>query len=619
MIETMKRYSYFVYEPEYHDFLKQLQSLGVVHIKERTNPKEIKSFAQNMEQQEQIKRLKQKLTTLKNTYPLEEGMTRDEIKHDTLPKGTLADYSQFTATLSETTDQLTKIKEQISVNKQRQTELEVWGNFDTQLLSKLREAGYHIHFWVVLQNNYDEAWEAEYSALRIGEQGRYIYFVTVTRDANPPQLKEAERQKLPTQSLAELQQDGAELQAQKERLESHQIYLAYHTEILDEELARLLNIYNMSNADLQGDRLYNDKLVILEGWVPKRLSAQMEQALQDSGVAFVELEIGDESEVPIKLRNNRFTRAFEPIVELFSLPNYGELDPTPYIAPFFMIFFGICFGDAGYGLLTLIVATIIKRNAKESTKNIIELVQWLGLAGLVIGFLSGSFFGISLVEVPFLVSIKEYFISSENMMVISLALGIIQIIFAKYIGALKRTKQVGFKRALSSYAWPTLIIALGLLIGLPMVDIALPKWVEYVLYGFTGICVILVLFYNSPGKNIFVNLGSGLWDTYNAATGLLGDTLSYIRLFAIGLTGAVLGGVFNQLAAMATSGLSIWLAIPVGAVILVIGHGINFALTTIGALVHPIRLIFVEYFNNSDYEGGGQAYNPLRKIKAGDK
>lgn len=619
MIETMKRYSYFVYEPEYQSFLKQLRSLGVVHIKERTNPKELASFAQNLEQQEAIKQLKQRLTTFRNGHPLAEGETKDDIVHDQLPKGVLEEYALYTESYTETLDELQELSDQITWNRQKQKELEVWGDFDLQLISKLQESGHYIHFWVAQQTSYDPKWEETYQAIKIADQGRYIYFVTVTPNETAPSLEGADLQKLPKESLSQLRSEEEQLLERKQLLENRQKYLAYHPEILDEEMATLLNTYNMSNANLQGERLYNDKLVILEGWVPERISKEMEQNLQDSGVAYAELEVGDESEVPIKLRNNRFTKAFEPLVELFSLPNYGELDPTPYIAPFFMIFFGICFGDAGYGLLTLIVATILKRKAKESKKMLLELIQWLGLGGLVMGFLSGSFFGIELVKVPFLASIKEYFISSENMMVISLALGVIQIIFAKYIGALKRTKQVGFKHALSSYAWPTLIIAAGLLFGLPMVDITLPQWLEYVLYGFVGICVLLVLFYNSPGKNIFINFGAGLWDTYNAATGLLGDTLSYIRLFAIGLTGAVLGGVFNQLAGMATAGLPILLAIPVGAVILLIGHGINFALTTIGALVHPIRLIFVEYFNNSQYEGGGQAYNPLREIKADEE
>ncbi|MDO5017431.1 MAG: V-type ATPase 116kDa subunit family protein [Porphyromonas sp.] len=618
MIEPMKRYSYFIYEPEYHRFLKQLRDLGVVHVREYSDPKKIESFAQNLQLQQEIRQLQQQLTTLRNGNPLDKGQDRDQLHHSHLPESVLGDYQLYVDTYRDTLTHITKLESQIAEVRNQQKELEVWGDFDWSLIQRLQESGYHLHFWSVTAPQFNEEWLLLYDAQIIQDGGRYIYFVTVTQDATPPELENAELQKLPKLSLGQLLAKDEELREEKRLLIESRNYLAYHPEILDEKLAELQNIYNMENADLQGERMYDDKLVVLEGWVPVNLADQMESGLQDSGIAYAELEIDKEEEVPIKLKNNRFARAFEPLVELFSLPNYGELDPTPYIAPFFMVFFGICFGDAGYGLTTLVVATILKRKAPESKKMLLELIQWLGLSGFVIGFLSGTLFGVELVKVPFFSAIREYFISSDNMMVISLALGVVQIIFAKYVGAVKRTKQVGFTKALSSYAWPTLIIALGLLIGLPMLNITLPVWLTYTLYGFAGVCVLLVLFYNSPGKNIFVNFGSGLWDTYNAATGLLGDTLSYIRLFAIGLTGAVLGGVFNKLAMMATSGLPIIAAIPIGAVILVLGHGINFALTTIGALVHPIRLIFVEYFNNSQYEGGGKAYEPLRKVKARD-
>ena len=111
-----------------------------------------------------------------------------------------------------------------------------------------------------------------------------------------------------------------------------------------------------------------------------------------------------------------------------------------------------------------------------------------------------------------------------------------------------------------------------------------------------------------------MNFGTGLWDTYGMGTGLLGDLLSYIRLFALGLTGGVLGSVFNQLAFDMTSSMSWairWLPMLI---ILLFGHGINFALCMISSFVHPMRLTFVEFFKNADFEGGGKAYEPF-KIK----
>ena len=159
-----------------------------------------------------------------------------------------------------------------------------------------------------------------------------------------------------------------------------------------------------------------------------------------------------------------------------------------------------------------------------------------------------------------------------------------------------------------------MIASLAVTLGLPNLNVRLPQAVEFACYGVTATGLLVALFYNSPGKNIFLNFGSGLWNTYNVVSGLLSDTLSYIRLFAIGLTGAVLGGVFNTLAVSMTESLSLVLRIVLMLLILLIGHSINFALCMIGSLVHPVRLIFVEYFKNSEFEGGGIEYIPYRKI-----
>ena len=139
-----------------------------------------------------------------------------------------------------------------------------------------------------------------------------------------------------------------------------------------------------------------------------------------------------------------------------------------------------------------------------------------------------------------------------------------------------------------------------MLIGLPMLKVVIPEGLKYVLYALLGLSALTIYFYNSPGKGIFSNFGSGVWGTYNMATGLLGDTLSYIRLFAIGLTGSILGGVFNTLAFQLTDGL-------------LVGHSINFGLCMISSFVHPMRLTFVEFYKNAGFEGGGKQYAPFRK------
>lgn len=605
MILPMRKYSFFIFEPEYHTFLRQLRDLGVVHVQQRNDPKQMEHFQSLNEELQAVDALRKRLYRV---------ISFAQSKADSIDTAKVDSFDELKSSVEAIESKIAEVEKQLDQTRNQIRDFQTWGDFDPQLIEKLKESGYHIHFWTVLTPQYNTEWENLYNAQIVEQSGRSTYFVTVTREAEAPGLEYAERITLPPTSISALEVEKNTLESRHEELSAELIGLAKRTDLIDQRELQLKNEYKFDSAYYQGEKLYDDKLVVLEGWIPEEQQSQMEQHLDEKGFAYSELEISEGENVPIKLKNNRFLRVFEPILELFSLPNYWELDPTPFFAPFFMLFFGMCFGDAGYGLVLLGACTYFKRKAKPSMKGVLELLQWLGLAGIVIGFFSGSFFGVELVKVPFLQSIKGFFISTNNMMVISLVIGLVQIIFGKYVSAFKIKKQKGLKASLADFAWPTLIVMLALMVALPMLKLNLPKAVEYILLGIAGVCVLLALFYNAPGKNIFANLGQGLWKTYNTASGLLGDTLSYIRLFAIGLTGAILGQVFNTLAMTSTSGLPWFAAIPLGLIILLLGHSINFGLTMIGALVHPVRLIYVEYFNNSGFEGGGTKYDPLKVI-----
>ena len=123
----------------------------------------------------------------------------------------------------------------------------------------------------------------------------------------------------------------------------------------------------------------------------------------------------------------------------------------------------------------------------------------------------------------------------------------------------------------------------------------------------------MIFFFNSPGKNPLFNLGLGLWDTYNMATGLLGDVLSYVRLFALGLSGGILASVFNSLAVGISPDNNVVIGAIVTVLIFVVGHGITIFMNTLGAIVHPMRLTFVEFYKNAEFTGGGKKYNPFKK------
>ncbi len=135
------------------------------------------------------------------------------------------------------------------------------------------------------------------------------------------------------------------------------------------------------------------------------------------------------------------------------------------------------------------------------------------------------------------------------------------------------------------------------------------------MYLVGGVASVFIFLLNNLKRNVFINIGAGLWDSYNMVTGLLGDTLSYIRLFALGISSAVLGLVFNDLA-INMSGDIPGVKQLVMLIILVFGHSVNLFMAVLGSFVHPMRLTFVEFYKNAGFEGGGKKYQPFRRRKS---
>lgn len=313
--------------------------------------------------------------------------------------------------------------------------------------------------------------------------------------------------------------------------------------------------------------------------------------------------------MPILLSNNKFARLFEPLTHLYMLPQYNELDLTLFFAPFFMLFFGLCLGDMGYGLLMIVALPVFTKLFQLINPNFTKwLVVLFGLSTIICGSLSGSFFGFSLydLDIPFVKSMKELlYTDNSKMFTLSLVIGVVQILFGMILKAVNLTIQCGFKSALGTIGWLILLLTVGAcaVLGIPYGN---PVVVALLVIALVGIFLL-----NSPGKNIFLNIGLGLWDTYNMATGLLGDVLSYVRLFALGLSGGILANVFNQMATGMSPDVPV-VGFIVTVIIFLIGHGLNIFMNILGAIVHPMRLTFVEFFKNSGYTGGGVGYNPFR-------
>lgn len=601
MISKMKKLAFLIYHKDYDTFLEQVRNLGVVHVVTKSQGE-----AENQDLQATIRLSARYAAAIK----LLEGMN---VKAADKTSGNADKGEQVLDKLEALQQHDAETNHRIQAIEKEITAMEPWGDFKTESLKRLRDAGYEVGFYICSDKVYDEEWETQYHAVVINHIGSKVYFVTVTPVTETVSL-DVECAKIADRSLSEIIQEKEKLDAERTETENAMKELAENS-IPDLKAAqvRTSQLVDFDKVKLSADSLAGNKLMLLEGWAPAENAQQLNDFLKSSEVYY---EISDPvpgDNVPIQLNNKGFFKLFEPIMKLYMLPKYNELDLTPFFAPFFMLFFGLCLGDTGYGLFILLGISgyrLIAKSISPSMKPILTLVQLLGLSTAICGLLTGTCFGFNLydINVPFIQKMKEVImLDNQQMFNLSLILGAIQIIFGMTLKAVNQAIQFGFKYAISTIGWLLVLVSTAVAFAAPSV-MAMGGTLHLAILAVGGLMVYL---FNSPGKNIFLNIGLGLWDTYNMATGLLGDILSYVRLFALGLSGGILAGVFNSLA-VGMSPDNVIAGPIVMVLIFVIGHSINIFMNVLGAMVHPMRLTFVEFFKNSGYEGGGKEYKPFK-------
>jgi V/A-type H+-transporting ATPase subunit I len=605
MITKMKKLTFLVYHREYEPFLKDIRELGVVHVVEKRQ-----GVADNAELQERIRLMGQLKATLdrftainaRRGQPVPETGGTPERGLDVLQEVEASDQEKAT------------LNQQLQSCAKDEAALLPWGDFRPERIRDLREAGRNIGFYVCPEGVYKPEWEDAYNAIVISTGASKVYFITVTKTGEEVDL-DVEQVRLPSCSLSDVRALAA---ATREALKAHEAKLsdlaAGETASLKAAIDDLRRSVEFSKVLLHTTCVAGEKLMLLEGWAPADREAEIAAWLDDRGAYYEMTDPKPDDDVPVLLKNHGLFAWFEPICKLYMLPRYGEMDLTPFFAPFFMIFFGLCLGDMGYGLFLLLFATgyrMFAKNIGPAMKPVLSLVQVLSFSTVVCGLLTGGFFGFNLYELDWPVAEKlRDMVSLDNnqMFRLSLVFGVIQILFGMLLKAANQIIQFGLKYAVETLGWIVLFVSVIVATVFP----GLMPMGGTVHLAVMGVAALMIFLFNSPGKNVFLNIGLGLWNTYNMATGLLGDILSYVRLFALGLSGGILASVFNSLATgLAPDHI---IAGPFFMVIIfVIGHALNLFMNVLGALVHPMRLTFVEFFKNAGYEGGGKAYHPFKK------
>ncbi len=603
MIVPMYKYAFLVYHAAYNQFLKDIRKIGVVHIN-------TKKSEPTHEMQEIFRHLAE--------------VDKAILKLESLEPESFGKNHEF-SNGEEVFNRLKSLEKEMEHNHhlQMQSDKELkqllpWGNFEWEKIKNLHNQGIHFRFMACPENQFNPEWKEKYLLEMVSELDGFCYFVIVEKNGTEIAEQTADDFsgvdviELPDCSLEEVNKNLHSLNTKKEVMqkELHQI-AGFGNPLLKNYRQELQQLLDEENALLQTTAEVEGKVKILEGWVPGTNQAALDAYLEGNQILFTSDKPTPEDKAPILLKNNRFAKLYEVIGELYDLPNHRELDLVPFFAPFYMMFFGFSLGDAGYGLIIIAAAQFMKWK-KPSMRPILNLAQWLGLSTVIFGILTGTFFGISLVDadIPWLEKIKAYMIDTNQLFNLAIIFGVIQILFGMILKVVNITRMNGFKYALSTLGWLILIIGSGAIYGLKSTNLINSDTSAISQKVLLIITAIFILVLNHPKRNIFMNIGVGLWDTYNMVTGLLGDILSYIRLFALGISSAILGLVFNNMA-MNMKPDHVIFGPLVMILILLFGHSITIFMSALGAFVHPIRLTFVEFYKNAGFSGGGKAYKPF--------
>ncbi len=596
MITKMSKYSFIVLNSELEDFLETIKSLGIVDI--TRSKKEIDSKSKEM--MDLSKRYKKMIGLITKIPKLYEGIEPISTNFD--PE-TLLDKME--STLQEEIELKEKIK---TLNKEYSDSIK-WGDFNPDDIEMVEKLGYDLHFFAINEKRYQKEWETEFPIKILNNYDGIIYFTILAPKGEELKFKAKEAQ-FPQRTSSLILEEQKEIENKLFQITGTIAGFTKYIGTINTLFNTLLEELDLYLANGASIKEGEGHIAVLEGFAPTNDDSKIAETLDSVDAIYLVQPAVENDNPPIVLKNNRFSRLFEPIGSLYVLPKYNELDLTPYFAPFYMLFFGFCLGDMGYGLV-LVISGLIAALKVPKYSSYGKLVIFLGIGSIIMPLLSGTIFGMKLADIiPMPENIKELFFSDMKMFWFAIIFGLVQILFAKMLHAIDCFTRKQWDPALTNIGWCMVIIwAACAYAGSEMKTTFFPPIVNYILaIGGTT----LILFFSKPSKHIWLRPLKGIVSLYDI-TGIFGDMLSYIRLFGLGTTGGILALVINSIS-MNLTGIP-YVGWFFAIIMLIIGHIAVLGLSCLGAFVHPVRLTFVEFYKNAEFQGGGRPYNPLKSFK----
>jgi len=442
----------------------------------------------------------------------------------------------------------------------------------------------------------------------------------------------------PGQIILEIEANIAKLNAEKQEL------CQEVKRILPEKIKLMAFADKVSNEKMRKDISLNifqtNYVSLITGWIKERDLPRLKNALAE----FKDLEIivrdpQPGEEVPVDLENKKLIQPFEFITKIYGMPKYNELDPTPFLAPFFFLYFGFCVSDAGYGFILALASWFALRRFKLGPQGLrfFKLFLFCGISTIIIGALTGSWFG-NLFDLlaeanPGFLPLKRFkdtliildpLQEPTKLLGIALSFGIVQVWFGNIVAAIGNLKNKRYLDIVLDQV-PMLMLLFGLT-GLGAIFLKLGGRSHLSLFKYATIlaAIALALTQGRLEKGMGAKLFYGIYNLYNALSGYLSDILSYSRLWALGLVTGVMATTINlislQFSQIFPQALPFinkinFIKVIVSSLILVLvfvsGHIVSFLMNLLGAFVHPVRLQFVEFFSKF-FKSGGRAFHPFK-------
>ncbi len=638
MIIEMKKISLLVLESEKREALKSLRKLGLLHISQ------IQGSGETMDALRADRKILESAASL-----LEE--LKDKKNPASQKELTVEESLEAAKQVLDFAEERKNIDTVINQNTVEIDRIQKWGEFDPNEFAYLKEKGITLTPYEIPMEGYQSIGE-ELTTLKVNSD-KYSARVLVLGDEIDPSLipQGSQRFDLPAKSISALQKENESLrQKQGALLENMKEQLTILTSIqdaiavLDKDLEFENYASGMDSEKLLDTPETNVGVAYLIGYIPTEDLPKLMETAKKNGWGIAAEDPTEEDDVPTKLKNNKFVSLIYPLTDfLGTVPGYFEYDISGWFLGFILIFFGIIFGDGGYGLLIAGVALALIIKAKTSGNEVQPLYYLVGLFGIatiVWGCVTCTWFGLPAesipqwlqkLSIPVISNVNEDRIwypfwtngaagltTAQNLQIFCFAIAVIQLsvahikVMARFRKSLRLLGELGSMLMIWGMFYIVLMLVVnGEVFGMDLVIGGIPVGtVEIALIAIGFVLNFIFGSYDGSIKDSILDSLKNIISILLGVVNVFSDIVSYIRLWAVGLAGAAISSTINEMAGPLLGRLSF---IIFAVIILVFGHGLNMILNVLSLIVHGVRLNTLEFSSHLGMSWSGHKYEPFEE------